>query len=135
MTIVCPTPKKNSLRRAVFDEKFDDLERGHPRSSTHRQKALVAHTRVDQPAVPRVVDAQMLQKLVKLAFLRKLERTLEAAGFVFRRHPHASRSDAWVNFGREITGRSHGARVYVKFHAEKQMLYNNHIIQKYYHII
>lgn len=86
MTIVCRRFEHISFVRTVFDEKLDDLERGHPRSGTHMQKALIAHTRVDQPAVPRVVDAQMLQKLVKLVFIGEFERTLEPVGSVFRRH-------------------------------------------------
>tara|TARA_B100000674_G_scaffold101409_1_gene73799 strand:+ start:8785 stop:9108 length:324 start_codon:yes stop_codon:yes gene_type:complete len=106
---MCRTPKKISLRRAVFDEKLDDLERGHPRSSTHGQKALVAHTRVDQPAVPWVVDAQMLQKLVKLVFLGEFERALEAVGFVFHRREVTRMRRGWEKEG-SATSR-------VKFHA------------------
>tara|TARA_B100000085_G_scaffold17833_1_gene15391 strand:- start:6497 stop:6724 length:228 start_codon:yes stop_codon:yes gene_type:complete len=73
------------------------------------QKALVAHARVDQPAVPRVVDAQMLQKLVKLVFLGEFERTLEAVGFVFHR-----REVTRMRRGREKEG---SATSRVKFHA------------------
>ena len=64
-----------------------------------------------------VRHADALQKLVKLVFLGEFERTLETRPVrVPSSSSRASQGDAWADFGREITGRARGARVYVKFH-------------------